>query len=252
MSVDLARHGHVLLVTINRPEQRNALDGETITGLGAAFASAEVDSSVRAIVLTGAGDKAFCAGMDLKAFAAGKINVTHDPNKPGTEIFTRRIYPKPVIAAVNATAVAGGFELMMACDLIVASEHAMFGLAEVKRGLVATGGGTRLPKRIPIAIALEIGLTGDLFSAQRAYELGLINRVVPREQVVAEALALATRVANNGPLALAVTKRLMIEEIGEGAWAHIRETAAPVFASADAKEGAAAFAERRAPNWQGR
>jgi enoyl-CoA hydratase len=243
------RRGNVLLVTLNRPDQRNAMNTEVMMGLGEAFSNAEKDIDIRCIVLTGAGDKAFCAGMDLKAFAAGKIGVPE--GKVGTEVFTRRIYPKPIIAAVNATAVAGGFELMMACDMVVASEEAMFGIAEVKRGLVAAGGGTRLPARIPIAIALEMGLTGDMFGAKRAYELGLVNKVVPKGKVVEEAMALAARVAANGPLALAVTKTLMLEELGPPRWDHIKASVAHVFASADAKEGATAFAERRTPNWKG-
>jgi enoyl-CoA hydratase len=249
MSVDLKRHGRVLSVTINRPEQRNALDGDTIAGIGDAFTNAKSDDEIRCIVLTGAGDRAFCAGMDLKAFAAGKMAV--GAGRANLEIFTRQFYPKPVIAAINGTAVAGGFELMLACDMVVAADHAMFGIAEVKRGLVASGGGTRLPRRIPIAVALEMGLTGDMIDARRAYELGLVNKIVPKETVLMEALALADRVAANGPLAVSVTKQLMREEIGAGEWDHIRAIAAPVFASEDAKEGATAYAEKRPARWKG-
>ncbi len=250
MSVLQERHGAVLVVTINRPDQRNALDADTIAGIGEAFSAAETDDAVRVLVLTGAGEKAFCAGMDLKAFAAGKAR--RDPTRPSTDVFTRRIYPKPIIAAANGTAVAGGFELMMACDLVVASDHAMFGIAEVKRGLVAAGGGTRLPRRIPLAVALEMGLTGDLIDARRAFELGLINRVVAKERVMEEALALAGRIAQNGPLALAATKQLMREEVGLGDWDHIWKVVTPVFESEDAREGASAFAEKRAAQWKGR
>lgn len=250
MSVERETKDNVLVIRINRPEQRNALDPETIMGLGEAFTDAQDDDSISCIVLTGAGDRAFCAGLDLKAFASG--NNALDPKRPNLEIFTRRIYPKPVIAAVNGTAVAGGFELMLHCDIVVAADHAMFGIAEVKRGLVAAGGGTRLPSRIPIAIALEMGLTGDLIDARRAYELGLVNRVVPQAQVMDEALALAARVAANGPLALKVTKQLMREETGIVDWERIRSAVAPVFASEDAREGASAFAEKRAARWKGR
>lgn len=250
MSVLQERHDGVLVVTISRPEQRNALDADTIAGIGEAFAAAETDDGVRVVVLTGAGDKAFCAGMDLKAFAAGKAR--RDPNRPSTDVFTRRIYPKPIIAAANGTAVAGGFELMMACDLVVANEHAMFGIAEVKRGLVAAGGGTRLPRRIPLAVALEMGLTGDLIDAPRAYALGLVNRVVAKERVLEEAMTLARSIAKNGPLALAATKRLMREEVGPGDWEHIWNVVTPVFDSEDAREGAQAFADKRAARWKGR
>ena len=244
------RIGNVMLITMNRPEQRNALNAELMMGLGEAFTEAERDDAVRCVVFTGAGDRAFCAGMDLKAFAAGGLNL--DTKRPGLHTFNRRVFPKPVVAAVNGTAVAGGFELMMACDMAVAADHAMFGLAEVKRGLVAAGGGTRLPRRIPLAIALEMALTGDTVSAARAYELGLVNKVVPAAKLREEALALAARVAANGPLALKATKQLMMEEIGATDWAHINASVAHVFASEDAKEGATAFAERRTPVWKGR
>lgn len=250
MSIEQERHGSVLLLTINRPAQRNALTPATMAALGAALVAAEADDAIRCIVLTGAGDKAFCAGMDLKAFADGQIHI--EDGKTGLEVFTQRIYPKPMIAAVNGACIGGGFELTLFCDLIVAAEHAVFGLPEVKWGLVAAGGGTRLPRRIPLPIALEMGLTGEFIDARRAHGLGLINRLVPAAQVREEALALAQRIAANAPLALAVTKRLMVEETGEGPWAHIMATCEPVFTSADAQEGTRAFAEKRAPAWKGR
>ena len=250
MSVECERHEGVLLVRINRPEQRNALDLPTIEGLGAALSVAETDDGVRCILLTAAGERAFCAGMDLKEFAAGKLVL--DPSRPGLEVLTQRIYPKPVVAAVNGIAVGGGFELILACDIVIAADHAMFGLTEVKQGLVAGGGGTRLPRRIPIAVALEMGLTGDLVDAHRAHALGLINRVVPRETLQAHALELAMRIAQHSPLAVRVTKRLMLEEMGAGNWDHIHQSVAQVFGSEDAREGASAFAEKRAPRWTGR
>jgi enoyl-CoA hydratase len=250
MSVDFERRGAVAIVTLNRPDARNALDPDTIRGLGRAFTEAEADEGVRAVLLTGAGDRAFCAGMDLKAFAAGRRGA--EGEGPGLEVLTRRVYPKPVIAAVNGTAVAGGFELMLACDLAVAAEHAKFGIPEVKRGLVAAGGGTRLPQRIPIAVALELGLTGNLIDAERALALGLVNRVVPAERVLDEAIGLAEEIASNGPLALRVTKELMVEQAGAFDWERVRAATAPVFASEDAREGAMAFAEKRAPVWKGR
>jgi enoyl-CoA hydratase len=249
MSVLVERRDAVTVVTINRPEARNALDAETMAGIGEAFVAAEEDTEVRAIVLTGAGDRAFCAGMDLRAFAAGGAVI--DESRPGLEVFTGRVYPKPIIAAVNGTAVAGGFELVLACDLAVVADHAKFGLPEVKRGLVAAGGGTNLPRRIPLALALELALTGETFDAARALELGLVNRVVPGDRVLDEALALAGLIARNGPLALRVTKELMLAQAQGAGRDEIGAATAGVFASADAKEGATAFAEKREPRWTG-
>jgi enoyl-CoA hydratase len=174
-----------------------------------------------------------------------------DESRPGLEVFTGRVYPKPIIAAVNGTAVAGGFELVLACDLAVVADHAKFGLPEVKRGLVAAGGGTNLPRRIPLALALELALTGETFDAARALELGLVNRVVPGDRVLDEALALAGLIARNGPLALRVTKELMLAQAQGAGRDEIGAATAGVFASADAKEGATAFAEKREPRWTG-
>ena len=251
MSVEVERLGAVTILTINRPERRNALDPATMSGIGLALTDAEFDDTVRVVVLTGAGDKAFCAGMDLKAFAEGGISPDKLP-KPGLEVLVERVFPKPVIAAVNGPALAGGFEIMLACDLVVAAEHAMFGIPEVKRGLVAAGGGTRLPRRIPLALALEFGLTGEPVDAARAQALGLVNRVVPAARVRAEAIALAEAIAANGPLAIAATKELMWAEAGGLSLAEVQARTAPVFASDDAREGAIAFAERRAPHWRNR
>jgi enoyl-CoA hydratase len=251
MTVDVERLGPVMVVTINRPERRNALDPATMLGVGRAFVAAETDDTVRAVVLGGAGDKAFCAGMDLKAFAEGGISMDDLP-RPGLEVLIERVFEKPVVAAVNGPALAGGFEIMLACDVVVAAEHATFGLPEVKRGLVAAGGGTRLPRRIPLAVALELGLTGGTIDAARAHALGLVNRVVPAADVRTEAIRLAEAIAANGPLAVAVTKELMWAEASGLSSAEIRARAKPVFDSEDAREGATAFAERRAPLWRAR
>ena len=190
------RHGAVEVLTLNRPERRNALNKELLAALADAFTELEVDDAVRAVVLTGAGDRAFCAGMDLKEFAESpRDEQPPDPDDdtvvPERHQMVSWEYPKPIVVALNGAAVGGGFEMMMACDLAVAAEHVMFGLAEVKRGLMPGGGGTLLATRIPLAIALEITLIGDTFDAARALELGLINRVVPAGQEVDEALVLA-------------------------------------------------------------
>ena len=189
------------MLTMNRPEQRNALNRDLFRAIGQAFVGAETDPEVRAIVLTGAGDKAFCAGMDLKAFAAGEPIGPGDG--PGTTVFVERCYPKPIVAAVNGAAVAGGFGVMLGCDIIVAAEHATFGLPEVKRGLVGVGATTRASLRLPPAVTLELALTGEPMDAQRALHYGLVNRVVPASEVLPVAIAIAEQIAANAPLAVA-------------------------------------------------
>jgi enoyl-CoA hydratase len=245
--VDVELRDGALVVTLNRPDAANALNAAVGEGLCRALSSAAEDDETRSIVVTGAGERVFCAGMDLKAFTAGE-----DMTSVGQGLSLLSSCPKPVIAAVNGHALAGGFEVMLRCDLVVAAEHARFGIPEVKRGLVAAGGGTRLPRRIPLQLALEMGLTGGPISASRALELGLVNRVVPADQVMATALDLAALINANGPLAVQATKQLMLEEIGPDTAAHVRQVVAPVFASDDAREGATAFAEKRAPVWTGR
>jgi enoyl-CoA hydratase/crotonobetainyl-CoA hydratase len=238
---------NVLVVTLNRPEAGNALNGALSEGLSNALTEAAENEDVRAIVVTGAGEKIFCAGMDLKAFAAGE-----DIAKIGMGFAALRNCKKPLIAAVNGHALAGGFEVVMMCDLVVSVDSARFGIPEVKRGLFAAGGGVRLPARIPLAIALEMGLTGDPIDASRAKELGLINQVVPAAELRDAALALAARVSANGPLAVQATKQLMLDEIGNGNPSLMGELQKKVFTSEDAKEGATAFAQKRAPEWKGR
>lgn len=258
MELERERRGSVIILRINRPEARNALNPAVIGALGLGIEEADADPEVRAIILTGTGDRAFCAGMDLKAFASGNNVATGDDERRGREAFTRfkrEGVNKPLIGAANATAVAGGFELLLDCDLVVASEHAHFGLPEVKRGLFAAGGGVFLGRQIPRVIALELTLTGDTIDAERALALGLVNRVVPPERVLDEAVALAERIAGNGPLAVRATKQLVdaatalpSEEVR-----HLQEKLhAEVFGSEDAREGAAAFVEGRDPVWTGR
>lgn len=248
------RHGAVLLARINRPASRNALNAAVMGGIGTAVLEAEADPDIRAIVLTGTGDRAFCAGMDLAAFASGETLRADSAERQAFERFAKGEIAIPVVGAVNATAVGGGLELLLGCDVIVASAAAKFGLPEVKRGLFPGGGGTFLGTRIPMAVALELTLTGDLIDAARAERLGLVNSVVPAEEVVPAALAFAERIAANAPLGLAACKELVRLGVTDTARAAERmsDWHSIVFSSADAKEGATAFIEKRTPNWQGR
>ena len=224
--------------------------------LGIALAGAEADPDLRAVVLTGTGDRAFSAGMDLRAFASGVQ--LRDPGAGGGQAtfgrFVRGEIGLPIVGAANATAVAGGFELLLGCDVVVASSAATFGLPEVKRSLFAAGGGMYLATRIPLAVALELTLTGDPIDAERAYSLGLVNQVVPPDQVLDAAVAMAERIAKNGPLALQATKelvRLASTDVAAARKLH-DEWQPKVFGSDDAKEGATAFVEKRDPVWTGR
>lgn len=251
--IETSRRDGVAVLTLNRPEARNAVNGELARAMEAALDGLEADAATNAVVLTGAGST-FCAGADLKVVAAGRGAELATPRGGFGGIVTRK-FPKPLIAAVNGPALAGGFEVVLACDLVVAVEHATFGLPEVTRGLFAAAGGLiRLPKRIPLALATEIALTGDPIDAGRAAQLGLVNRVVPEGQVVEAACELAARIAANGPLAVRNSLAMVREaaELTEAeAWARNNALAVEVFASRDAIEGATAFAEKRAPRWTG-
>jgi len=244
----------VMVLRLNRPQARNALTPSLMAGIGAQLLKAEADPQIRTIVLTGTGDRAFCSGMDLRSFAAGEAN---EGDPADFQAFNRFITGEarlPVIGAANATAVAGGLELLLGCDLIVLAEGARVGLPEVKRGLFPGGGGVFIGTRLPLAIALELTLTGDLIDAHRAAALGLVNAVVPADKVLDVALDYATRIAANGPLALAAIKELVRLAVFDApaAKARQRELQPVIWASEDAKEGAVAFAERRDPVWQGR
>jgi enoyl-CoA hydratase len=241
----------VAVITINRPRARNAVNGAVARGIAAALDELEERKDVAAYVLTGAGGT-FSSGMDLKGFMTGDFPVLAGRGFGG---IVEAPPKKPIIAAIEGYALAGGCELALACDIIVASEEARFGLPEPKRGLVAGAGGVmRLPQRIPYHIAMEIALTGDHFPASRLYELGLVNHVTPAGGALAKALELAKKIAGNAPLALAATKRVMVESAD---WSRDEmfkkqgEIINPVFGSKDAMEGAAAFAEKRAPQWKG-
>jgi enoyl-CoA hydratase/carnithine racemase len=248
------RRGPIVIVRLNRPDARNALTATLLAEIGAAMSEAESDPDVRAVVLTGTGDRAFCAGMDLRAFSAGEPT-TYDNNAMAS--YSRLLSGEltiPVVGAANGSAVAGGFELLLGCDVIVASADASFGLPEVKRGLFPAGNGTFIGTRVPLGIALEMTLTGDLIDAHRAYALGLVNAVMPSKEVLTTAIGYAERIAANAPLGLAAVKELVRLGVSDTARASTRLDAwrAVVFESEDAKEGAQAFVEKRAPVWEGR
>jgi enoyl-CoA hydratase len=240
----------ILVITINRPKARNAVNAAVSHGLADAMDRLDEDTGLSVGVLTGAGGS-FCAGMDLKAFTRGE-NVA----VPGRGLgFTERPPLKPLIAAVEGFALAGGTEVALATDLIVAARDSAFGIPEVKRGLVAGGGGLlRLPERIPYAVAMELALTGDNLPAERAHELGLVNVLAEPGKALDAAIALAEKITANGPLAVAATKRIIVESrtwSPEDKWRNQAKILGPVFMSKDAREGAVAFAEKRAPKWTG-
>ena len=245
------RRERILLVTLNRPDQRNAVNAALAQGIATALDELDADAELSIGVITGAG-KGFCSGMDLKAFVAGE-----DPSVPrrGFAGITRRAADKPLIAAIEGFAVAGGLEVALACDLIVAARGARLGIPEVKRSLVAAGGGLlRLPRMLPRNVAMEMALTGDPLPAERAHELGLVNRLSEPGGALDAAIELATTIAANGPLALAATKRILTESVdwSDAEFFDRQEAIAePVRSSADAREGATAFAEKRAPVWKG-
>jgi enoyl-CoA hydratase len=239
------------IIIINRPEARNAVNEAVARGVAAAIDEFDSRPDVTTLILTGAGGT-FCAGMDLKGFLAGENPMAGGRGFGG---ITHRPPAKPVIAAVEGYALAGGFEIVLSCDLVVASEAATFGLPEVTRGLVAGAGGLfRLPRRIPYHLAMEIALTGARLPAGRLNAAGLISRLVPAGEALAQARALAGEIGRHAPLALAATKRVMAESADwplAEAFDRQGGIIGPVFTSADAMEGAAAFAEKRAPVWRG-
>jgi len=253
MVVERERRDGVGVIRLNRPEAKNAVNDEVSAAVEAALDEYESDDEIRAVIVTGTGD-VFSAGADLKMVAKGE-GFKIATKRGGFGGITTRVYSKPLIAAVNGPALAGGFEIVLACDLVVAADDARFGLPEVKRGLYASAGGPfRLVRRIPLATATEIVLTGDPIDAARAHTLGLVNRLVPKDKVMDEALALAATITANGPVA--VRKSLqMLREAGDlieaDAWQRSNEIALEVFGTKDAIEGATAFAEKRPPKWTG-
>jgi enoyl-CoA hydratase len=246
------RRGSVLLITLNRPDARNAVNLALAQGLAGALDELDREESLSVGVLTGAG-KGFCAGMDLKAFVTGERPWVSDRGFAG---IVQRGPAKPLIAAIEGFAVAGGLEVALACDLIVAARGAKLGIPEVKRSLVAAGGALlRLPRRIPYHLAMELALTGEPISAERAFDVGLVNRLADVGAAVEVALELAGQVAANAPLALAASKRILDEQWDWSRaemWQAQIAISEPVFSSEDAREGATAFAEKRPPVWRGR
>ncbi|MBK9004202.1 MAG: crotonase/enoyl-CoA hydratase family protein [Sphingomonadales bacterium] len=258
-AVLVERQGHILIATINRPEARNAVNAAVHVGLGEALEQAENDPEIRVVILTGTGDQAFCAGADLKALSRGERLTPEDKAQRawGFAGVVQHPIGKPMIAAVNGFALGGGTELALACDLVVAADHAVFGLPEVKRGIYAAAGGAfRIAQQLPPKVAMEILLTGEPFSAQRALELGFANRVVPLDKLMETAIDLANRIAVNAPLSVQASKRIAMG-ISEGAiasdasfWEANNREGRVVMQSQDAKEGPLAFAQKRQPVWQ--
>jgi enoyl-CoA hydratase/carnithine racemase len=246
------RRDGVLLITFNRPDARNAVNLALAEGVAAALDELDADGDLAVGVLTGAG-KGFSAGMDLKAFVTGERPWVGDRGFAG---IVQRAARKPLIAAIEGFAMAGGLEIALACDLIVAANGARLAIPEVKRSLVAAGGALlRLPRRVPYGLAMELALTGEPISAERGYEIGLVNRLAEPGAAVDVAIELAATIAQNGPLALDATKAILEQQFdwsdGEF-WQRQGELSGPVFASQDAREGAVAFSEKREPVWQGR
>jgi enoyl-CoA hydratase len=251
MTVKFELDEGVAIITIDRPEARNAVDHATALAIFESVRRLDSDREIRVGIFTGAGGH-FCAGMDLKAFLRGEVVRFPEAGFAGV---TQASISKPLIAAIEGYALAGGFEIALACDLVVAAEDAKFGLTEVKRGLVANAGGlVRLPRQVPAKIASELVLTGDIYPASLLAQHGLINRVVPSGEALQVALEYARKIAANGPLAIAVSKQVLGESQD---WSSTEmfdrqnELTAKVFKSADAREGASAFAEKRAPVWRG-
>jgi enoyl-CoA hydratase/carnithine racemase len=248
--VIVSRESGVLTITLNRPHVRNAINHNVAVEIARAVDELEQDDTIAVAILAGAGP-AFCSGMDLKAFLRGERPVVDGRGFAG---LTMRPPTKPLVAAVEGPALAGGCELVLACDLVVAGRTATFGLPEVKRGLVAAAGGLlRLPQRVPYQIALEAALTGDLISADRAHSFGLVNVLVDDGEALRAAQHLASRIAANAPLAVRASKRIVLEQglwAPDRVWEEQEAIVAPVRSSDDAREGATAFAEKRAPRWR--
>ena len=253
MSIDLTvDQSGVALITINRPERRNAFDAEHYHLISEAWKTVRDDANIRVAVITGAGDKAFSAGADLKTYVGRESSVSEHWLTQKDQLLNRGLEVwKPIIAAVNGFCIGGGMTLLLATDIRVASSHATFGLSEVKRGIIAANGGTqRVVAQLPYPIAMELLLTGDAIDAETALRWGLINKIVPHEQLLGEAMRYAKRVAANAPLALQATKELAVKapELGLAAGLRMEQYVNRLLRMTDdAKEGAKAFQEKRSP-----
>ncbi|HKX90752.1 MAG TPA: crotonase/enoyl-CoA hydratase family protein [Sphingopyxis sp.] len=255
------RRGHILIVTINRPEARNAVNAAVHVGIGTALEEAENDPEIRVVIITGAGEKSFCAGADLVALSRGEHLAPSDPAQQawGFAGMVSNPISKPIIAAVNGFAFGGGCEIALMSDIIVAADHAQFGLPEVKVGLFAAAGGAfRLAQQLPRKLAMEYMLTGDPIPAARAAEFGLVNHVVPLADLLPTALALAEKIAANAPLSVQASKRVALG-IADGRiaadapyWEHNTRERGVLMRSEDAREGPLAFAQKRKPEWKAR
>jgi crotonobetainyl-CoA hydratase len=251
--------GRISVITLNRPEALNAVNSELWREVGTALKEFNEDPDLWVAILTGAGDRAFSAGADLKEIAAGGIATTDEMKEWGFAGIVRHHISKPVIAAVNGFALGGGTEIALACDLIVASEKASFGLPEVKRGLIAAAGGLlRLPRHLPEKVAMQTILTGRNLSAEEAKQWGMVNEVVPHGEVMNTAMKLAEEIIDNAPMAVRASKEIFYRGLDSTinfppeAWAINEEYSGKVFQSQDAQEGARAFAEKRKPSWSGK
>ncbi len=242
----------IMTVTLNRPKAKNAANRAVAVGVAAAMDELDSNDSIHVAIITGAGGT-FCAGMDLKAFVSGEMPMVEGRGFAG---LTESPPRKPLIGAIEGYALAGGLELAISCDLLVTADDAKFGIPEVKRGLAAAAGGLiKLPRQIPARVAMELAITGDFITAQRAYEIGLVNQVVPSGTALEAAKALAAKIVANGPLAVAISKQVILESADwsdEEMWKKQQDIVMPVFGSEDAMEGSIAFAEKRAPNWKGK
>jgi len=252
--VEYEQRGRIALLTINRPEARNAVNGAVASGMEEAIDRLEADDEVWVGIVTGTGP-VFSAGADLKAIATGEAAALQT-KRGGFAGIARRERTKPIIAAVNGPALAGGCEIVLSCDLVVASTEARFGIPEVKRSLVAAAGGLfRLPRALPKMVAMELALTGDPIDAQRAYELGFVNRLCEPAALIDTAIALADQITANAPLAVKASRQIVLDGMlaaDDDAWRITNEAFAAVASSEDFAEGPRAFIEKRAPQWKGR